>query len=84
MNETIKETVVECMNRVAGLTRDELQEAETEHLDLVGDGILDSLSIVALLTELEAKIGKKLNISNFQSGDFSSVDSIAAAVSRLI
>lgn len=84
MNETIKETVVECMNRVAGLTRDELQEAEAEHLDLVGDGILDSLSIVALLTELEAKIGKKLNIANFQSDDFSSVDSIAAAVSRLI
>ena len=84
MNETIKETVVECMNRVAGLTRDELQEAEAEQLDLVGDGILDSLSIVALLTELEAKLGKKLNIANFQSDDFSSVDSITAAVSRLI
>ena len=84
MRENLKEIVTDCLERIVGLTKDELKEAEEEQLNFIEDDILDSLSIVALLGELEEKLGKKLNIANFESGDFNTVDRIVDAVSRML
>jgi D-alanine--poly(phosphoribitol) ligase subunit 2 len=67
--------------RVAGLIRDELDvEVPGPDVDLIDVGLLDSLAIVSLITEIEADMGFQLPLDDFDIDAFRSVKRIAAFV----
>ena len=50
--------------------------------DLYGEGILDSLDIIVLVSELNAEYGLKIGVADFTRADFMTVDYILALVKR--
>jgi acyl carrier protein len=51
--------------------------------DLYGDGILDSLDILAVIDEICAEYGFKIGAGDFTRADFMSVETICEMVKRL-
>lgn len=50
--------------------------------DLIANGVLDSLALVELLVQLEARYGIRIALDKLDFDDFRSVSSIAAFVAR--
>jgi len=55
----------------------------TKENDLVGEGILDSLSIVMLVSDIEDAFGVKITPVDILPQNFCSADAIYALVTRL-
>lgn len=55
----------------------------TKENDLVGEGILDSLSIVMLVADIEEEFGIKITPVDILPDNFCSADAIYALVTRL-
>lgn len=51
--------------------------------DLVDDGILDSLDIVALVTEIDAEMGISIPAEEIVPENFNSVQALMALIERL-
>lgn len=51
--------------------------------DLVDDGILDSLDIVALVTEIDAEMGVSIPAEEIVPENFNSVQALMALIERL-
>jgi D-alanine--poly(phosphoribitol) ligase subunit 2 len=67
--------------RIAALIRDALGVAVPSHeADLIDGGLLDSLALVSLITEIEAEFGFQLPLDDFDVDAFRSVERIAAFV----
>ena len=67
--------------RIAALIRDALGVDVPSHdADLIEGGLLDSLALVSLITEIEAEFGFQLPLDDFDVEAFRSVDRIAAFV----
>jgi acyl carrier protein len=72
------------VRRVAGLIEDVLQvEVPTPETDLVAEGLIDSLALVSLITEVELEFGIQLPIDEFDLTRFRSAEQIAAVVAEL-
>jgi acyl carrier protein len=68
-------------DRIAALIRDALGvEVPAHDTDLIETGLLDSLSIVSLITEIEGELGFQFPLDDFDIERFSSVERIAAFV----
>ncbi len=66
---------------VAGLFRDRLNlEVESADLDLFDSGLLDSMSFVELLVQLEKEFGIAVSVDDVDIDKFRSIDAIAAFV----
>ena len=78
----IKDAVIDAIQKTTEIDRGELLEAMD--LDLLENGILDSLSIVTLLAELTNILNKTLLINDFKSSDFRTITSITKAIERLL
>lgn len=64
--------------RIAGLIRSSLHIDEIDpEADLIGGGIMDSLALVALITDIEDDFGIELPLDDFDIEAFRSVSSIA-------
>ncbi len=72
------ELLIKIMDEVLGFPADELKE--NEDLNLIEDGLIDSLSSVMIINEAEKRLGKKLDIRKMNPADFTSVEKIAAAI----
>jgi len=57
-----------------------LVEVESPQADLLHEGILDSLSIVQLLLQLEERFGVRIELQELEFDDLRSIDSIARLV----
>jgi acyl carrier protein len=57
-------------------------EVSSVDTDLVGTGLLDSLSLVELLAQLEETFGVSISTDDLELENFRSIDSIAGFVSR--
>jgi acyl carrier protein len=57
-------------------------EAPSADTDLVGTGLLDSLTLVELLAQLEETFGVSISTDDLELENFRSIDSIAVFVSR--
>ncbi len=55
--------------------------ADDEHL--ISSGVIDSLSILRLITSLEQKLSMRLSLDQVQPDDFDSVDLITETVLRV-
>jgi acyl carrier protein len=70
--------------QVGELIRDVLQvEVPAPDTDLVAEGLIDSLALVSLITEVELEFGIRLPIGEFDVGRFRSAEQIAAVVAEL-
>jgi acyl carrier protein len=49
---------------------------------LISSGLIDSLSILSLITRLEKRLGLKLSPAGLQPDDFDSIDIIASTIQR--
>ncbi|GEM_PF-4723976 len=77
----VDEKVRECFTRITGITEDELPKIQGMVLT---DEILDSLSIVALLSLIEKSLACTLPTNDFNERDFESLERIISAVTRVI
>lgn len=69
--------------RITALIRDSLQvEVAAPDLDLIDSGLLDSLALVSLITEVEREFGFQLPLDDFDIEQFRQVRRIAALVSE--
>lgn len=69
--------------RIVALIRDSLQvEVPSHDTDLIDSGLLDSLALVSLITELEADFGFELPLDDFDVDRFRTVQRIAAFVAE--
>jgi acyl carrier protein len=67
--------------RVQVVIRDALGvEAPTPETDLIESGLLDSLALVSLITEIEREFGFELPLDGFDIESFRSVERMAAYV----
>lgn len=71
-------------DRVAELIRDVLQvEVPAADADLVAEGLIDSLALVSLITEVELEFDVRLPVDEFDLSRFRSAEQIAAVVAEL-
>lgn len=74
----VQNVVFDAMESVLGIEPDDLKEDMS--LDLIENGILDSLGIVSLLNEIGKAVGKKIEITDIAPEEFRTVDKFIAAV----
>jgi D-alanine--poly(phosphoribitol) ligase subunit 2 len=73
---------VELEARIADLIRDALQvEVPAADADLIESGLLDSLAVISLITEIEAAFSFELPLDEFDIESFRSVARMAELVS---
>jgi acyl carrier protein len=71
-------------SQVAELIRDVLQvEVPSADTDLVAEGLIDSLALVSLITEVELEFAIRLPIDEFDLSRFRSAEQIAGVVAEL-
>jgi acyl carrier protein len=71
-------------DRVVELIRDVLQvEVPSADADLVAEGLIDSLALVSLITEVELEFAIRLPIAEFDLSRFRSAEQIATVVAEL-
>lgn len=71
-------------DQVAELIRDVLQvEVPSADADLVAEGLIDSLALVSLITEVELEFAIRLPIAEFDLSRFRSAEQIATVVAEL-
>ncbi len=76
----IEKIVCEEMAELTGLSVEELEGLREE--DLFESGILDSLSLMTLLTALQTRLGITLSLKDHSVRDFSTVVRIAEVVAQ--
>ncbi|MBQ2661920.1 MAG: hypothetical protein IJF80_04610 [Clostridia bacterium] len=75
------ETVLTILEAITGIEKSDLEE--NLELDLLENGILDSLSTVTMVSELSKALDKPLSLQSFELSDFRSVSSITSALEKL-
>ena len=71
----------ELTEKVAALIRDSLQvELPALDTDLIETGLIDSLALITLITEVEGEFGFELPLEEFEIDSFRSAEKIAAYV----
>lgn len=71
-------------SRIAELIEDVLQvEVPAPDTDLVAAGLIDSLALVSLITEVELEFGIRLPVDEFDVNRFRSAERIATVVVEL-
>jgi acyl carrier protein len=77
-------TTVTLTDQVGELIREVLQvEVPAPDRDLVAEGLIDSLALLSLITEVEVEFGVRLPIGEFDLGRFRSAEQIATVVAEL-
>jgi acyl carrier protein len=72
----IEKIVFDAMEDVLGLEGLE----ESRELNLLAEGLVDSLAAVSLIDRIEVAIGVNIDVSQMTPKDFTTVDNIIAAV----
>lgn len=73
--DTVRVAAREAVREIAGT-------AVADDDALVSSGLIDSLSILNLISEIEAKLGIRLKMAGLQPDDFDSVELITETVLR--
>jgi len=80
-NKTSGETKMEQLLKILSSLHPEVDFENTE--DLVDDGILDSLDIVAIVTEIDAEMGVSIPAEEIVPENFNSVKALMELIERL-
>lgn len=74
----IDEIVLKCLKEITGLEIDDLRKIKDSNIYEIG--LLDSLSLVNLIYEIETETGKKIDISKCSPNDFETIGKIIETV----
>lgn len=77
----IEEIVLNSMSNVTGLDVSELENVKDENLFEMG--MLDSLSLVSFVTEVEEKLDIDINLTDAKLEDFTSLNTIIKYLEKL-
>jgi len=77
---TTQQAILAVMEEVLGL--DQAEMLDNLDLDLFESGLVDSLAIVTLITEVEKIINSKIVIKNIDPKDFLTVNSLTDAIDK--
>jgi len=81
--QKLDEDLTPLVNEISGLiARKLLVEAGAPEEDLLASGLLDSLSLIQLLTNLEEHFGIRVPLEDLQIDDIRSINSLARLVDR--
>lgn len=75
------ELVLESIEKITGIGKDEIKD--DIDINLLENGVLDSLSIVSLLAEISERMGKRITVKQMKVSDFVTVTSIAEAIDKI-
>lgn len=78
----VEKVIIDCLVDITGLDEDSLIDAKK--LNVFENGILDSLSLVNLMSELEEKLNIEIDFSKLKQEDFSSIESIINAIEKML
>lgn len=78
----VLETLLDAIEKIIGIDRAELNDML--EVNLFEEDILDSLSAVSVISEVEKKLGKKINLREIPKESFNTVKSLAQAISQQI
>ncbi len=77
-------TTTALVDQMSELIRDVLQvEVPGPDADLVDEGLIDSLALISLITEVELEFGVRLPLDEFDLAHFRSAEQMAAVVAGL-
>lgn len=82
MNQEIKKALLNAAEEVLGLPSDEMEE--NMDLNLIESEILDSVGCAYLITTVSDILHKNLPIGKFKAEEFTSLNTIGAAIERII
>lgn len=77
--KNFKKLVNEVLQEVIGIEMEENQY----NLDLIENGLMDSLSMVNMILLMEERLGKRIDCKEFTNDDFRSFTTIEALVQRV-
>ncbi len=75
-----QQAILKAMEVVVGLEQEELME--NLDLNLIESGLIDSLTIVSLISEVEKYVGKKIAIKQISPEDFITINKLTAAIAK--
>lgn len=75
--ETVN-AILKAMDEVIGLDSDEMKDMLDENL--FETGLVDSLSVISLLQNIEETVGYKIDIKKMSPADFVTVNTMAKAI----
>ena len=76
----VQQAILTAMEDILGLEQQEM--LENLDLDLIENGLVDSLGIVSLITEVEGHIHHKIAIKQIAPDSFRTVNLLAAAIEK--
>ncbi len=77
-----KDVILEVMEEYTGIEKDELENNMS--LNIREEGLIDSVSIAAMLSAFEERFKKNIDTRMLAADDFNSVGSIISAIERII
>lgn len=77
---TVQQSILSAMEDILGLDQDELME--NLDLDLFENGLIDSLAIVSLISEVEENLNKKIAIKQIAPDDFLTINKLTSAIEK--
>ncbi len=81
--QELDENLTALVNEISGLIAEKLLvEAGAPEDDLLASGLLDSLSLIQLLTNLEEHFGIRVPLEDLQIDDIRTINSLARLVDR--
>ncbi|MCQ2478504.1 MAG: phosphopantetheine-binding protein [Clostridia bacterium] len=78
----VLETLLDAIEKIIGIDRAELNDML--EVNLFEEDILDSLSAVSVISEVEKKLGKKINLREIPKESFNTVKTLSEAISKQI
>lgn len=74
--------ILEAAEEILGLPQDEM--SEQFELDLLENGLIDSLGCVAVMAYMEEALGRKLDLAKMEPDDFTSLRAMTDAIRGMI
>ena len=70
-------TIIDIIREISGMDIESIKKSQ-----LIEDGILDSFSLLVLISEIEKKENISLNMDNFDINDFKNIHSIISYIEK--
>ena len=78
----IEKMVYDCIETIIGVSREEFEDYQD--VDLLEEGIFDSLCLVSLMNSLSQEGGKEITMKDYLREDYSSIGSFIAKTTALL
>jgi D-alanine--poly(phosphoribitol) ligase subunit 2 len=75
-----QQAILKAMEDILGLNAQEMRE--NLDIDLFDSGLVDSLALVSLITQVETSIGRKIDIKRIEPESFLTINRLSEAIDK--